>query len=361
MPKDTLWYTRCPVPTAWSLAVHLGWLDEEFEAEGIAFSSLLNSDDRRVRESHFDHTLPDSFRHGGNTPPLWARSVGNDVRLIGLSWTDQPQLLLALPESGIRSPKDLKGKRLSLPRRKNDTIDFWRAQALQFYDTALASAGLTLADVELVDLPIERRFIDGASEPSKDGSLWNASINKASQREEISALVRRQVDVIASGGPRALENQALLGAHVVYDLLQTPTRLGRTSNSFPYTLTVSGTLLEERPDLVVRTLIRVLDAAEWAKTHRSEVVRITARELGVAEEFVEQGLPDLADQLDVNLSVENIQALRRRKEFLLEHGFLPNHFDLDQWIAPEPLQQALLIRRSRGITAIKEPLSVGAA
>jgi ABC-type nitrate/sulfonate/bicarbonate transport system substrate-binding protein len=355
MSTNTLWYTRCPVPTAWSLAVHLGWLDDEFADDGITVSSLLQSPDRAVRESHFDHTLADSFRHGGNTPPLWARSVGNDVRLIGLSWTDQPQLLLTLPESGIKSPKDLKGRRLSLPRRTRDTIDFWRAQALQFYHTALASAGLTLQDVELVDLPIERRFIDGAGAPSKDGSLWSAAITRATQREEIAALVRGDVDVIASGGPRALENQALLGAHAVYDLLQSPTRLGRTSNSFPYTLTVSGALLERRPDLVVRVLVRILDAAEWAKSHRDEVVRITARELGVAEEFVADGLPDLADQLDVNLAPENVAALQRRKDFLLEHGFIERDFDLDEWIAREPLEQAKLVRKGRNIRTQPEP------
>jgi ABC-type nitrate/sulfonate/bicarbonate transport system substrate-binding protein len=313
-----------------------------------------------VRESHFDHTLADSFRHGGNTPPLWARSVGNDVRLIGLSWTDQPQLLLALPESGIKTPQDLKGRRLSLPRRTRDTIDFWRAQALQFYDTALASAGLTLQDVELVDLPIDRRFIDGAGTPSKDGSLWSAAVNRASQREEIAALVRGAVDIIASGGPRALDTQALLGAHTVYDLLQSPTRLGRTSNSFPYTLTVSGALLERRPDFVVRALVRVLDAAEWAKSHRDEAVRITARELGVAEEFVADGLPDLANQLEVNLAPENIAALQLRKDFLLNHGFLKRDFDLDTWIAREPLEQAKLVRKGRALGREPEPALAGA-
>ena len=51
---DTLWYTRCPVPTASGIAIHHGWLDAEFAPDGIAIRSLRASADRAVRESHFD-------------------------------------------------------------------------------------------------------------------------------------------------------------------------------------------------------------------------------------------------------------------------------------------------------------------
>ena len=33
---DTLWYTRCPVPTPLGLAAKLGWFDTEFAPDGIA-------------------------------------------------------------------------------------------------------------------------------------------------------------------------------------------------------------------------------------------------------------------------------------------------------------------------------------
>lgn len=348
MSKKSLWYTRCPVPTAFSLALWNGWLDEEFEADGIEVSSLLKSTDRNVRESHFDHTLADSFRHGGNTPPIWSRAKGNDVRLIGLSWTDQPQFLLARPEGGIKTAADLKSKRLALPRRPKDSIDFTRANYLQFYETALASVGLSLKDVELVDVLVDRAFLDESGAPTKDGSLWNAAQLRASQREEIAAYFRGEVDVIAGSGPRGLENRALLGAHVVHDISRQPERIAKTSNSFPYTFTVSGRLLKERPELVVRLLARVLEAAEWAKTHHDETVRVVAKELGVAEEFVVAAYGDkLSQQLDVDLSAENVAAIRLRKEFLLKHGFLPADFDLDQWIDPAPLAEAQKLVKNR--------------
>ena len=70
---DTLWYTRCPVPTAFSLAINLGYLDREFADDGIQIRSLQQVADRKVLESHFSHSLEDSFRYGGNIPPIWAK------------------------------------------------------------------------------------------------------------------------------------------------------------------------------------------------------------------------------------------------------------------------------------------------
>jgi len=36
MSIDTLWYTRCPAPTAATIAIRNGWLEEEFARDGIA-------------------------------------------------------------------------------------------------------------------------------------------------------------------------------------------------------------------------------------------------------------------------------------------------------------------------------------
>ena len=128
---NALWYTRCPVPTASSLAIDYGWLDEEFERDGITVSSLRASGEQGVRESHFDHTKSNSFRQGGNIPPIWTRARGGDTALVALSWVDENQAIISMPESGIRTVRDLGGRRLALPRRLNDQIDFWRAMCLR--------------------------------------------------------------------------------------------------------------------------------------------------------------------------------------------------------------------------------------
>ena len=58
MSNQTLWYTRCPVPTAWSLAVHLGWLDEEFADDGITVNCVAPG----PIDSAMTVNLPDSIR-----------------------------------------------------------------------------------------------------------------------------------------------------------------------------------------------------------------------------------------------------------------------------------------------------------
>lgn len=341
MPIKTLWFTRCPVPTAFSIAIRQGWLNDEFAPDGIEFRSLLDSTDRGVRESHFSHTQANSFRHGGNAPPIWARSVGHDVKIVALSWNKYSNFVLSLPESGIKTPADLKGKRLAVPRWNNDLIDFSRSTVLQTYEVALASAGLTFKDVELVDFVKGRRYIDQSGQPDKSGSLFNAKQGRGFSREETLALIRGQVDAISVGGPRAVENLPFLGATIVYDSAANPSRLAQVNNGFPWTFTASGKLIEERPDLVARVLARVIEAAEWAKSHHSEVVRIVAQEQGVAEEFIEETYgPALSQELGINLSAENVEALRARKDFMLKHGFLGGDFDVASWVDHGPLGNA---------------------
>ena len=139
---DTLWYTRCPVPTGLGIALQQGWLEAALRADGTSLRSLRESDQEAVRESHFDHTLQNSVRHGGNIPALWARAAGRETRVIGLSWSDETQLILTLPGSGILTVRDLKGRRFGLPLWAKAQIDFARAQALRGLENALSLEGL---------------------------------------------------------------------------------------------------------------------------------------------------------------------------------------------------------------------------
>ena len=130
-PLDTLWYTRCPVPTGLGIAVQQGWLQDDLASLGTQVQSLREADQQAVRESHFDHSLLNSVRHGGSIPAIWARAQGRETRVIGLSWADEAQLILTRPGSGIDTVKDLKGRRFGLPDWASAQIDFTRAQALR--------------------------------------------------------------------------------------------------------------------------------------------------------------------------------------------------------------------------------------
>jgi ABC-type nitrate/sulfonate/bicarbonate transport system substrate-binding protein len=342
MSEETLWYTRCPVPTAFSIAVSRGLLDEEFAADAVRIQSLHVSRDPAVRQSHFSHTQPNSFRHGGHIPPLWARSEGRDVRLIGLSWSDEYQAVIALPDRNIRAVADLRGKRIGVPHRINDPIDFWRASGLRGIRSALATAGLSERDVEIVELPVTRGYIaDARTGTSHAGSLWGAGTMRALMRAEIAALFRGEVDAIFAPGSVGIEATSLLGADVVIDLDGQSERRRRLNNATLLSLTVDGTLLDERPEWVARVVARVLEAAAWARLTQDAARRIIAREVGSAEDVLDDAYRrNFTDYLTPDLSAANITALREQHDFLLEHGFIARPVDFDRYIDPRPLEAA---------------------
>lgn len=124
---ESVWYARCPAPTPLSIAAQRGWIKAAFARHAIAVNSIRGSADPAIRQSHFDHSLDWSFRQGSNIPPIWARASGRKTRLIGLTRTDEFQAVIALPDSGIHTGRDLKGSRLGLPKQLSDTIDFQNA------------------------------------------------------------------------------------------------------------------------------------------------------------------------------------------------------------------------------------------
>jgi ABC-type nitrate/sulfonate/bicarbonate transport system substrate-binding protein len=351
MSERTLWYTRCPVPTATSIAINSGALDETFAPLGIEIKSLRNSSQRSMREAHFDHGTAGLFRHGGNIPPLWTRSRGGDTALIALSWVDEYQAILTLPESGIREPKDLRGKRLGLPVRSNDQIDFFRAMSLHGYAQGLAVAGLSFDDVVLVPLAIDERYLND-DETNRRGTLWGGASRTRRQKAETFALIRGEIDAFYTSGGMGAYLAASLGAHEVIEigLSRAPSR--PVGNQSPAALTVDRALIRSDPQLVVHFLREIRRAASWARSHQAEAALIVGREIGVLDEWVVPGYgPDFHTNLDIGLKEEWIQALEIQKDFLLGNGFLESDVNIRGWIDFEPLRAALAAAGNTTATA----------
>ncbi len=338
---EKLWYTRCGVPTAVGLAKQLGWFEDEFSRDGIALGSIRDSDDRSVRESHYDHKVDYSFRQGGSVPAIWARATGRQTRLVGLTWTDEAQVILALPDSKIRTLGDLKGRRLGIATRPNDIIDFWKATTLRAYLVALAHAGLSEKDVTFVEIARPETSFDG---PGRSGLSQTPE-----SLLEVEALRRGDVDVIFHKGSRGLEVAHAIGAHVVFDVLSHPDPRARANNHSPRTLTVDLKLSDEHPDVVARLVRRVVQAGHWAREHRAEAVAYVARETGSSEHWVEAAYgKNVNEHLTTDLSETSIDALADFTAFLHERGFLPQNFDVRTWIDPRPLAVATRALEQRG-------------
>ncbi|MDO9180563.1 MAG: ABC transporter substrate-binding protein [Agitococcus sp.] len=332
---DTLWYTRCPVPTPLGLAVQLGWFSDEFEPDGITLKTLQDTIDPALRESHYDHHLLNSFRQGGNVPALWARAQGADTRVIGLNWIDEYQAILSAPTSNIREPKDLRGRRLALPKH-NNTIDHARAGALRGFLATLELGDVDPAEVEFVDIEIKNTLTAWAN---------NGRANRGSNggyQPLIDALLNGDVDAIFVKGSRGVEITQLNGAHVVTDLRNHPDPLVRANNGAPRPITVDTHLLETRPDIVARFLARIVDIGDWAAAHPAETLAYVSHETGSNEQWVKAAYgADLHLHQRTDLSEQSIAGLEAYKNFLFAHGFLKNDFDVRAWIDPRPLTELL--------------------
>jgi ABC-type nitrate/sulfonate/bicarbonate transport system substrate-binding protein len=339
---DTLWYTRCPVPTGLGIAIQNGWLEDAFRAQGTKLGSILESNDFKTRESHFSHTVRNSVRHGGNIPAISAKALGRDTRVIGLSWADETQLILASPESGIETVKDLKGRRFGLPNWKNVEIDFSRAQAIRGLENALSLEGLSVADVELVDQNIESHYSDVAAQ-NVNGTLargLSTSRTRANNLELI-ALLRGEVDAIFLKGASGAHAANQFGLTTVIDTGIHPDPLIRANNGTPRTLAVDGALIDEHFDAAVTIVEQVLRAEAWAQEHPSDIRRFLARETNSSEYWVTVAYgQDAQTKLKSDLSEQSVAGIQHFTDFLARWKFIPETFDVRSWIDVRPLEAA---------------------
>lgn len=335
---DTIWFTRCPVPTATGLAYKLGWLDEEFAQDGIKVSTL--QDNREFGRHHYDHQLPSLIREGGNLLAIAARAQEAPTRLIGLTWIDEAQAILVRPGSGISKPEHLKGKRVALPAwvERPDAShvrgsSIARGMSLHGYKGALAYAGLTFDDVHFVEVSARSDGRDNLQ------SLWSG----------LTDLLADRVDAVYVKGASAVDAARQLGLEVGIDLDALPDRRWRVNNGTPRPITVHEDLLNNHFDLVVRFLERTLAAADWAAAGNQPKVReilqseTRAGADGVASAYNDETLatlhPDLSD--------ERLALFEQQKTFMFVHNLLDRDFEYADWIDRRPLEAAYTRLRER--------------
>jgi ABC-type nitrate/sulfonate/bicarbonate transport system substrate-binding protein len=339
---DTLWFTRCAgngrggVPTATGIAYQLGWFHEEFKEDGFRLRTLQDDDAGEFAYNHYDHDLTTLIREGGNLYSIPAKAQGAKTRLIGLTWIDEAQSILVRPDSDIRAPRDLQGKRLGLPVFRQLDIkenkrgrSIARLQSLHGYKGALQSVGLTLDDVKLVEVgnPAEERSGDIRR---SEGGFWQG----------FGPLLEGHVDAIYVKGAGAQDAARRHGLKVGIDLDKLERRF-RVNNGTPRPITVHEFLLEKHFDVVVRFLSQTLRAAEWAKTNLARVYELLGAEIGASPEGLRAAYRnDFHLSLAPDLSAERVELFRQEKDFLLQFGILDRDFDYDAWIDRRPIEAA---------------------
>lgn len=353
---DEIWFTRCPVPTATGIAYKLGWLTEAFEGDGIALRTLQETGSELGRH-HYDHRLPTLIREGGNMLSIAARAQGEPTRLVGLTWIEESQLIVARPDAGIRSAADLKGKRLALPGWTHNDIpghvrgsSIARGMSLAGYKGVLASAGLTFDDVDLVETPDRTSNIGGSGRDLLPrgqgrrggvGRLW-----------PIEAVVDGTVDAIYVKGAAAIDQAREAGLAVAIDLDALPDRRFRVNNGTPRPITVHQDLIDDHFDLLVRFLAVTLRAADWIAEQPDRLREILEFETEGSAAAVDQAYARLHEGLHPTLDEERLALFDLQKKFLFTHGFLDADFALSDWVDPRPLEAARALNEQRPLSGL---------
>ncbi|MHA3791935.1 ABC transporter substrate-binding protein [Sphingomonas sp. YL-JM2C] len=335
-------YSRCPVvPTLSAVAGSLGWLDEVADSDPKLISFIRQQQGDYLLDDPNPHRERYWMRHAGNLKAIWARAAGGRFRVVGLSNTPSPFRLLTLPGSGIRTPADLKGKRLAVVGFHNALIDAGSMAATRGYELALATAGLTLDDVEIVQINVKSPYGDFKSASGRDPrALWK--LRRVGAKEYVTPLLRGQADVVAVRGTFAAELGTIFGTETIYDLIDHPDYVDGSHDAAPYALLASQALIDERPDLLHDYLVRLVRASQWAASHPEEAIDVIARDLGHIGETIRITYgDDIGKSLALDFSDENVAALESHKNFLLGKGALPRDFAIEDWLAREPLARAI--------------------
>jgi 2'-hydroxybiphenyl-2-sulfinate desulfinase len=203
--------------------------------------------------------------------------------------------------------------------------------ALHGFKGALGLAGLTLDDVEFVEVPLDPVVPPGRVRAER----------AAPRFRELDELAAGRVDAVYAKGAAALEAARVRDLVVGIDLDAVPWRRSRVNNGTPRPITVHEDLLQSHPELVVEFLVETLRAADWAAGDLDGVREVLAAETGSGAEGVLLAYREgFHRTLHPMLDEERVDLLRIQKAFLLRYGFLSADFDLDSWIDPEPLRLA---------------------
>ena len=98
-------------------------------------------------------------------------------------------------------------------------------------------------------------------------------------------------------------------------------------------------MAEEHPELAVAFMKGMIKVGRWANEHKRAAAAILDKQtyyLDVQDTYEGIRLIDLVP----NLSPLNLASVEIGKNFMLSHGYIKNDFDVQEWAAPEFMEQA---------------------
>lgn len=323
---NQIWYSRSPVVSPLAVAVRTRKLQSAFLEHGVEVASTTEHEDEAIRRAYFDHHLEWSFRQGGNVPAIWARSNGAATRLIGLSWNQEFQAIITLPSTGIKTVKDLTGRRYAIPHYAPLGVDLAAPFALKGLLSARGAEGLGIDDVELVDLPWPDRK---APSPLGKFSLGGFQPHLA----EATALIQGKIDAFYVKGVEGISLANAIGASIVIEFGSHPDPWIRLGAGNPRPLTIGTAFVHERPDLVDVLLKTINDIGPWASNNRDAAIDALAEDHGASRKAVGIALgDDIGSHLGLSLKDDELQLFQRYIDQLVSWGIITDTVSVADWI-----------------------------
>src|SRR5210317_2499547 len=342
---NEVYYTNCPLVSASNVDQELGWVHEEYLKLGVDYAYF-----RSRRETdfypHYIHNQDNLIRFGGLFPPIQVHADYRRTRMLGLTHVPfEGGCLMVRAKDNLYRMSDLKGKKIGITKSLNTLKnDWWRIQEHQAILAMLKMNGMTERDVQLVDFPYPDDWYDDPEMlmPMVNPSWWQLKRdhrNDLAFRPLETALLEGKVDAIYSQSKVFQHIQEATGEiAAVEDISKYPDWRLQVAN-IPAIITCTDVMAKEHPELVVAFMKGMIRAGRWANDHkRAASVILNKQTYYLDEEDTYRGIKDV--DMVPNLSRQNLAAVDIGKNFMLEHGYIKNDFDVEKWAAPEFLRQA---------------------
>jgi len=125
----------------------------------------------------------------------------------------------------------------------------------------------------------------------------------------------------------------------IYDLARHPDWTVQVANT-PAVITCTDVMAKEHPELVLAYMRAMVKVGRWANRNKRAAGEILNRQTFYLDaEHTYEGIKDV--DMVPSLSAQNMECVRIGKDFMFEHGYIKNDFDVEEWAQPKFLEQAL--------------------
>ncbi|WP_267215899.1 ABC transporter substrate-binding protein [Chelatococcus asaccharovorans] len=342
-----VWFTNCPMVSANNVDQELGWCREEYKKIGVEYAYFRHAPENNWYP-HYIHNLDNLIRFGGLYPPI---QVNADIRrtvLLGATWVYEGGVMQVRARDKIFRVQDLKGKKIGLTKSLN-TIknDWWRIQEHMGILNILKLHDMTIDDVEIVEFPYADDWCDKPEmlvPPMNNPSeLWMRRDHKRDYafRPLEKALLAGTVDAIYNQmGQLGQLSEATGEIKSIFDLSRLPDWTIQVANT-PAVITCTDVMAKEHPELVVAYMKAMIKVGRWANRNKAAAAEILNRQTFYLDaEHTYEGIKHV--DMVPSLSAQNLECIRIGKDFMFEHGYIKNDFDVAEWAAPEFLEKAAI-------------------